>query len=230
LKTFAKYRRLILSFHAFSVNHSSLTKIDLQKEYLMKAIQRGFAKTALLLIVTCFSTALIADDVTALPEPLPSAPQSTLPQGVAPQKTTPSAQTASPQSATPQACRKASLAEVFVVKDLQQCGTRLDNSGLGGVLNRGRRCVQEKVVAQVFAAPCTCEDCASQTKVEKIRCDRGDACLCENEAYVKSLITSLMENSRNVRRATVKNLKKCGFRVDETLACVEEKVPSAYLY
>jgi len=127
-------------------------------------------------------------------------------------------------------CRKSTLAEVYTVKDLTQCGQRLDNSGLGGLFNRGRRCAEEKTLAEVFAHPCTCEDCASKNKVAKIRCERGNDCRCENETYVKSLVTDLMENSQRVRNAATKSLRKCGFRVDHTRACVDAEVPSAILY
>lgn len=172
-------------------------------------------KIPLIALLAMFGVSVYADETVLVPIP---DPQTSVKQEQKP-----------PVVQTP-VCKKSTVADVYTVKDLTVCGQRIDNSGLGGLFNRGKCCAVEKTLAQVFAAPCTCEDCASRQRAAEIRCQRGNHCTCQDEEYVKSLVTDLMDGSRRVRLTAVRSLRKCGFRVDHERACVDAEVPSAILY
>lgn len=128
------------------------------------------------------------------------------------------------------ACKTAKVADIYTVLELNdQCGNRLKDNGLRGIRNRRNACATESVLAKVFAAPCTCEDCPAVQKVAQIRCDRGE-CKCFNDDYVKALIFDLSSYSRKVRNVAARTLKGCKFRVVDDRACVNEEVPSVVLY
>lgn len=129
------------------------------------------------------------------------------------------------------ACRVATAADHFTVTQLiDNCGETLPNSGARGRANRKHACAVESKLAEVFATPKTCEDCAAATRVSQIRCDRGDCHVCENSEYVKALIFDLASHSRRVRRASERSLNRCGLRVVEKHVCVHVAVPSVVLY
>jgi hypothetical protein len=128
------------------------------------------------------------------------------------------------------ACKTAKVADVYTVLELNdQCGNRLKDNGLLGIRNRRNACATESVLAKVFAAPCTCEDCHAVRKVAQIRCDRGE-CQCYNDDYIKALIFDLSSYSRKVRKVAERTLKGCKLRVVDDRACVTEEVPSVVLY
>jgi hypothetical protein len=132
--------------------------------------------------------------------------------------------------AKPIACKTAKVADVYTVLELNdQCGNRLKDNGLIGIRNRRNACATESVLAKVFAAPCTCEDCPAARKVAQIRCDRGE-CQCYNDDYIKALIFDLSSYSRKVRKVAERTLKGCKLRVIDDRACVTEEVPSVILY
>jgi|GEM_PF-5632014 len=177
-----------------------------------------------------------------IPEPTLAAPVlETVPQRIAPATpiapiapAAPAAQSVLKPVAEPDvktvACKTAKVADIFTVLELNdQCGNRLKDNGLRGIRNRRNACATESVLAKVFAAPCTCEDCPAVQKVAQIRCDRGE-CKCFNDDYVKALIFDLSSYSRKVRNVAARTLKGCKFRVVDDRACVNEEVPSVVLY
>lgn len=115
----------------------------------------------------------------------------------------------------PAACAKTHSAVVFQVTDQVACKDR---------------CGSKRVlVAQVFASPYTCENCASREQVREMRCDRRSCGACD-EKDVQENIQALMSPSRGVRVAAQRSLRLCGFQVSHQRACVKEAVPSAVLY
>jgi hypothetical protein len=177
-----------------------------------------------------------------VPEPTLAAPEpQTVPQRIAPinpvAPVVPAAPVAQsvlepvPQTVTkPIACKTAKVADVYTVLELNdQCGNRLKDNGLIGIRNRRNACATESVLAKVYAAPCTCEDCKAVQKVAQIRCDRGE-CQCNNDDYIKALIFDLSSYSRKVRKVAERTLKGCKLRVVDDRACVTEEVPSVVLY
>lgn len=172
-----------------------------------------------------------------VPEPTLAAPEpQVVPQRVAPiapvapvAPVVPAAPVAQP-ALKPVACKSAKVADIYTVLELNdQCGNRLKDNGLLGIRNRRNACATESVLAKVFAAPCTCEDCNAVRRVAQIRCDRGE-CQCYNDDYIKALIFDLSSNSRKVRKVAERTLKGCKLRVVDERACVTEEVPSVVLY
>lgn len=164
-----------------------------------------------------------------VPEPTLAAPEpKAVPPQVAPVTPAPVAPVA--PALKPVACKSAKVADVYTVLELNdQCGNRLKDNGLLGIRNRHKACTTESVLAKVYAAPCTCEDCHAVQKVAQIRCDRGE-CQCYNDDYIKALIFDLSSYSRKVRKVAERTLKGCKLRVVDDRACVTEEVPSVVLY
>ena len=127
-------------------------------------------------------------------------------------------------------CQNPVRAKVYTIKALTRCGEQLPNSGLRGVINRGRSCVEEVPVAQVFASLKTCETCAVKSALERIRCQRKGCNVCEQPEYIRSLSFDLASSSRRVRTAAELSIKLCGLRVKTDIACVDQPVPSILLF
>ena len=182
------------------------------KTHLYRFSVRAFAFCALILGQTSFADGPV---LTPIPDPNYNQP----------------ARTAKPVQAPAATCKQTKVADVYRVYQLvNQCGGRIPDTGLKGVFNRNRTCSQESVLAEVFAEPCTCEDCASVSKVQEIRCSRGGCYVCGNDEYVKALIMDLSSSSRRVRKAATRSLKVCGLRVESSRNCVDADVPSIILY
>lgn len=130
----------------------------------------------------------------------------------------------------PATCQASTVADVYTVTQLSQCGQPLSNSYLRGVINRARRCTVETKLADVFANPCTCESCTASSKVQQIRCARGNCMVCSNDEYLKALIQDLADPSLSVRVAAQRSLRLCDLRVTHVRACVQERVPAIVLY
>ncbi len=100
---------------------------------------------------------------------------------------------------SPVSCRQATLAEVYSVTALSQCGRELPNSFVRGMINRRRPCAEETPVARVYASRETCESCSSRSQVEQIRCDRSGCNVCEVRGYVSANVQDLASVSLRVR-------------------------------
>ena len=186
----------------------------------MKTRLPRFTAPALVVGAMLFSSLSFAEGptLTPVPDPTFNGPVKVTPQPA------PTAKAVS--------CKTAKVADVYHVYQLvNHCGDRVSNTFLrGGLINRMNSCNKESVLAEVYAAPCTCENCESESKVQAIRCSRGDCNVCENDEYVKALVMDLAASSHRVRKAATKSLRICGFRVESRRECVSTDVPSSILY
>ncbi len=119
-----------------------------------------------------------------------------------------------------QTCDADTRAIRSTVFELAGCNGRVDNSGLGGALNRRRSCASETVVATALSVP-TCTTCKAFSELRQIRCDRGDCGTCQNPDYLNSLVIDLANGSQKVRAAATRSLRICGLRVDPDAVCAK---------